>query len=619
MRALRRSRIVWNELIFGHTPLQRVLLTIALIPALAGCNADVYRDDADRQVQKLIRQRQEQTTGYTPEVKVDSPADVKPTPKAYERVPVTQQPDLSGDPIKSVRMVLPVEPLGPPAPKDGAPLPDIQQDIFDEAYRIQKSRLAYGPETGLEPDVKLDLFAAINYAVQNSRTYRDRMEQLYLSALDVTLERHLFTPRPFVTTDLRYTGSQADADYASALTITQRAGVRQQLPYGGEIVASGLVSFVNALNDNVSDGESAELAIRGSIPLWRRAGLINLEPLIQSERNLVYATRSFEEYRRAFAVETSSRYFRVLTQYSSLRNRFTNYRNLLSLVERTEALFAAGRVTALEVQRAQQSLLNAEDQLNDSQLALQTSLDNFKIFIGMPVTQALEIASIEVDVQSIDLKSFDAEAMALLYRLDLQSARDRVEDARRRTSNAENLLGPALDLSGGASIGNRSNTPGRQVDSRSLDYDAGLSLDLPVDRLPERNAYRRALIGLEQAKRGATELRESVLASVRSAERNIRSAEYTLQIQQAGIDLARQRLDFANDSLLLGRVTTSREVVEAQTSLLNAQDAYARARADLQIQMLQYLRDTGTLRVDPAAGILGLAMKRVDLDRTDAE
>jgi outer membrane protein TolC len=597
--------------------LQRSLLTFVLLPALAGCTADAYRDDADRQVQKLIRERQEQTTGYTPEVQVESPEDVKPTSKSYARVPLTKQPDLQGDPITTVKLILPVEPLGPPAPSTEEPLPSLEEEIFNDAYRIQRMRLSFGPETGLQPDIKLDLFAAINYAVLHSRTYRDRMEQLYLAALGVTLERHLFTPRPFVTTDMRYTASQSDADYASALTITQRAGVRQQLPYGGEIVASGLVSFVNALNDNLSDGENAELAIRGSIPLWRRAGLINLEPLIQSERDLVYATRGFEDFRRSFAVDTASRYFRVITLYSALRNRFMNYRNLLSLVERTEALFAAGRVTALEVQRAQQSLLTAEDQLNDSQLALQTALDSFKIFIGMPVTQELEIASIEVDVQAIDVDSFDAEALALKYRLDLQSAQDRVEDARRRTSNAENLLGPALDLSGGASIGNRPDTPARQIDSRALDYDAGLTLDLPVDRLPERNAYRRALIGLEQAKRGAIDLRESVLASVRSAERNIRAAEYTLQIQQAGIDLARQRLDFANESLLLGRVTNSREVVEAQTSLLNAQDAYARARADLQIQMLQYLRDTGTLRVDPAAGILGLAMKRVDLERVD--
>jgi outer membrane protein TolC len=272
-------------------------------------------------------------------------------------------------------------------------------------------------------------------------------------------------------------------------------------------------------------------------------------------------------------------------------------------------------VTALEVQRAQQSLLSAEDALNDAQIALQTDLDNFKVFIGMPVRQGLELTYIDVEVQAIDLGALDAEALALRYRLDLQTARDRIDDARRGVANAANLLGPSVDLSGGASVGNRANEPGRKIDSRTLDYDLGLSVDLPVDRLPERNTYRRALIAFERAQRGAIEVQENVLADVRSAERSIRSALYSVQIQQAGIELARQRLDFANESLLLGRVSNSREVVEAQSSLLNAQDRFDQARADLQIQMLQYLRDTGTLRVDPDAGILGLAMMRLEMDR----
>ncbi len=594
----------------------RQIALILAATSIIGCSADDYRASADRQVQDLIRERQKLTTGYTPEVDVTSTTQPIPTAKSYARVPITQQPVIQGAPIERVRVQLGVEPLGPPVP-DGEPLPNVENTIFDEAYRIQRSRLTYGPEAGPDEYTKLDLFASINYAVQHSRNYRDRMEQLYLSALDVTLERHLFTPRPFVTTDLRYSGGQQDVNYQSALSLTQTAGIRQKLPFGGEIVAQGLVTFVNALNDNVSDGESAEIALRGSIPLWRGAGLVNLEPLIRSERELVYATRTFEEYRRAFAVDTASRYFRVLTRYSSLRNRFTNYRNLLSLVGRTEALFAAGRVTALEVQRAQQSLLGAEDALNNSQFTLQSELDDFKIFIGMPVGQGLEVAFIDVQVQAIDLQSVNAEELALRYRLDLQTAEDRIEDSKRGVSNASNQLGPSLDLSGGASLGNRTGNPAKEIDSRSLEYNAGLSLDVPVDRLPERNVYRRALISYEQSKRRAIELRENVLADVRSAARSIRSAQYSLEIQQAGIDLARQRLDFANESLLLGRVTNSREVVEAQSSLLNAQDAYDRARADLQIQMLQYLRDTGTLRVDPDAGILGLAMLRVELDRRE--
>ncbi|MBC8106144.1 MAG: TolC family protein, partial [Anaerolineae bacterium] len=77
-------------------------------------------------------------------------------------------------------------------------------------------------------------------------------------------------------------------------------------------------------------------------------------------------------------------------------------------------------------------------------------------------------------------------------------------------------------------------------------------------------------------------------------------------------DLAQRRLDFANELLLQGRSTDSRDVTDAQSSLLSAQDAYEQARADLQIQILQFMRDTGTLRVDPEAGTLGLVFDRAN-------
>jgi outer membrane protein TolC len=92
--------------------------------------------------------------------------------------------------------------------------------------------------------------------------------------------------------------------------------------------------------------------------------------------------------------------------------------------------------------------------------------------------------------------------------------------------------------------------------------------------------------------------------------RNIRSAQATLQIQQRGIDLAQRRLEYSNELLVQGRASDSRDVVEAQQSLLQAQDAFERARAELQIQVLNFLRDTGILRVDPAAGALGMALNR---------
>src|SRR3712207_5419842 len=110
----------------------------------------------------------------------------------------------------------------------------------------------------------------------------------YLNALNVTLERHLLSPRPFARVGAAYEGGQQTVDYRSAVTVTTNAGVRQRLPYGGEVVAEALVRFVDAISDNAENGEEASVALSGSLPLLRGAGLVNLEGLISAERELVY-------------------------------------------------------------------------------------------------------------------------------------------------------------------------------------------------------------------------------------------------------------------------------------------------------------------------------------------
>ena len=91
--------------------------------------------------------------------------------------------------------------------------------------------------------------------------------------------------------------------------------------------------------------------------------------------------------------------------------------------------------------------------------------------------------------------------------------------------------------------------------------------------------------------------------------RQIKSAQLSLDIQRRNIVLAQSRLEYSNELLKIG-TGDSRDVVDAQTSLLSAQDTYNQALSSLQIAILQYLRNTGTLRLDPAAGELGYAMDR---------
>jgi outer membrane protein TolC len=593
--------------------------------ALCGCSGNWYRDSADRQVYHILAQRKKAVLDYQPETPVAATPEPAVPKRAYEKIPATPLPPASQPPLQArVPVEVPYAPLGPESKWMGLPIPENSPQrngggaIESELDHSQANPFVYGPPSPHQPANRLDLFKSVQYAVAHSRNYQGQVEDLDLSALGVTLERHLLSPRPFATVGANYVGGQASTNYKSALTVTGNAGVRQKLPYGGEIVAEALVNFVNAISDNAENGESASVALSGSLPLLRGAGMVNLEGLISSERELVYQVRDFEQFRRSFAVSISRQYFTLLARQQAVRNRQLNYDNLQVLTERTRALFGAGLISFLEVQRSEQALLQAEDRVTAAREQYLNSLDTFKILLGMPVSEELSVIPVALDLNMPDLDQNNAVAAAYEYRLDLRTSQDRIDDARRQIANAKNGLLPGLDLTASSQAANLSGDPARKLNGDTLTYSAGVTLDLPIDRLAERNLYRRALIDFERAVRAFEGLKDQVAANVMEDVRSIHSAQQSLRIQEESIALAERRLDLASELLRMGnaggggakRGGDARDVVEAQTDLLSAQDSYEQARADLQVQVLQFLQDTGTLRVDPDAGLIGRALKR---------
>jgi outer membrane protein TolC len=600
---------------------RRALIVIGITGLIAGCSAESYKEAADRQVYGILKDRKEVTLGYQPEAVAETNIKADPPKKAFAVLPMTPKPPPVIPPMEPLRAMVPFGRLSPTPQQSFGPQPVIPSEASTQpssptgAFGIVEAehraieKLSLAPPGPAQQALRFDLFGAIRYGVQHGRDYETAMEDLYLATLDVTLQRHLFEPRPFATGGLNYTGGQKDISYRSALTATGNVGVRQQLPYGGEIVAQGLVKFVDALQGNVTNGETAQAALSGSIPLLRGAGLVNLEPLIESERRLVYQVRTFEDFRRQFAINVASQYFNLVAAQKSVINRRVNYNNLLILTEQTESVYNAGRINFLGVQRSLQAQLAAESSLVDAQTQYQTSIDDFKILLGVPIEQNLDISAEELNVTAPDLEKEDPAQLALRYRLDLKTAEDQIEDARRGTLVAKNGLLPDVSLVAQAQVGNTPNSRINNLDNRTGTYSAGINVDLPVDRVVERNVYRRSLITLERAGRNYNGLRDQVILDVRDSVRAIHSAETSLAILRRSIDLAQRRLEYSYELLKQGAVD-SRDVVESQQSLISAQDGYERALSNLQVNILRFLRNTGTLRVDPTAGTLGFSMDR---------
>ena len=590
-------------------PVKKLTSLILLSAALCGCTPDAYQRDADLQVSRILRDRKEQTLGYQPKTPIAPTTVPTLTKKAYAKIPQTPLAPPTTAPIVPASVELPYGPLGPEKLfTDGQTAPNRELG-FAAAQRQVRERLQYGPLIEGRNDIRMDLFTSLQYAVQHSRRYQAQMEDLYLAALDVTLERHLFEPRPFVTQAINYDGGQQDVAFRSALSATTTAGVRQQLPYGGEIVAQGLVTFVDALNDNSLGGENASAVLSASVPLLRGAGMVNLESLIQSEREMVYQVRDFESFRRDFVVQIASSYFNLLTAYQRVTDQRVRYEQAVELVERTLDLFAAGgqRTTYLAVQQALTQQVNAEAALISAQQSLESALDDYKLQLGMPVDENLEIVAVELDVDIPDVNDPQMAKLAQEYRLDLQTARDRIEDARRRVDVSQNGLLPELNLTARGQLTNRPDSSATQLDSRALSYGAGLTLDLPIDRLRERNQYRASLINFERAQRNLVDLSQTVIGDVRQASRSVQQAQLQLDIAQRAIRVAQDQLEYSTELFTQGKAQM-RDITEAQTQLLGAQNDYHAAKAALQINVLRFLRNTGTLRVDPSAGALGAAL-----------
>jgi outer membrane protein TolC len=181
-------------------------------------------------------------------------------------------------------------------------------------------------------------------------------------------------------------------------------------------------------------------------------------------------------------------------------------------------------------------------------------------------------------------------------RLDLRNTADRVADAERRVGVAANALLPGLDVAASAT------TPTEDARLTSLqfhrtEYNFGATLDLPFDRLAERNTYRASLIALEVRHRDLEAFRDNVARDVRQAVRRLGQAKENYDIQRDALRLAERRIESTTLFLQAGRAET-RDVLDAQEDLVTAQNAVTRALVEHTVARLELFRDMGTLQVD---------------------
>ncbi len=500
------------------------------------------------------------------------------------------------------------------------PASELRFTPADEAKSVSARLDGYANPLEASADaVVIDLVAAWKQSQLTGREYLASEEEYIFAAIRLLTEQRRWSPRLFNDTSAIVSGSGNQGNFQHALDIINTLRVTQRLPFGGDVEARWVTSSVQQLREQVSDRyrQSGEIALSANIPLLRGAGLIAQEDIIQAERELIYQARAFERFRRSYLVTIANDYFNLVNQRNRIKNQEAALESFKKLNEAESARVDAGRRPAFQRNITANQVLSAQSTLSSQRESFRLALDRFKIRLGLPPSKSASLSNTELVIPRPESTEDQASALALEYRLDLQTQRDRLDDTKRAALNAKNDLLPDLDLRGNVGVPTdpRRNVGGANFDTGDLDYSTSLTLSLPLDRETERLSLKRAIIVLESRKRDLDRQRDEVYVAARSALRRIDQAAFQFDLAEQAVKINESRLEEQN---LKANEVEPQRIVESQNDLLRSQNDRDQARTDLRLAILSYLLETDQLRVSPDGTLLPLPGMPESTESTDS-
>jgi outer membrane protein TolC len=454
------------------------------------------------------------------------------------------------------------------------------------------------PMTGI-----VTLPQATAMAIAGNREYLLERDNLYILATGVTEIQHLYEPIPFGSVQESYTRQNGQEDigteagFGLSQLLATGAQVGTQMTLGWMDILSGGDGMVNSGFSTVFSAIATQPLLRGSS---RKAVF---ETLTQAEQDLLYQVRYFNRYRKTFMVSVVQTYYETLQLNDQMNNAFRYYLRISDIYRQTQKQAAVGRVPLYEVEQTYQDQLDAMDLYLDISNDYGQTLDFFKTLLAVRPDVEFQLDRRELDAlkaagfSELEFTEEDAIRAALSQRLDLANAADRILDAQRHVEVAAEMLGTDLSLIGATSV----RSFGASADDlrRTEDlYNLSLRLDLPLDRLAEKNRYRLTLVELMQNQRTHQQVTDTVILEVRAAFRDLQTAHEQYRVALHAQELAQKRTENTLRLQQVGRANM-RDVLDAQEDYYNAQDAATDTLVEYTIASLKLFLATDTLKIKP--------------------
>ena len=297
------------------------------------------------------------------------------------------------------------------------------------------------------------------------------------------------------------------------------------------------------------------------------------------------------------------------------------------LLERNRVKVREGVLPRLEEMKAESAVAARRVELIEAENFVKRAEDHLKNLIGLPLDTAVLPADLPFDEDfDLQIHSDHTDISALIEaafenRAELKQAQKQVKIAEREKSFRKNQRLPGLALEGVVSLRGlaggenpdrlmfgEAGTPGvsdaltgglsdsldRVREGDFVSWGASVKMSVPIGNRRASGLYAAASAELDGAVLQYGKVREAVALEVREAADALWSAAKRVEAADTALAVAREVLEAEKEKYAVG-LSTTREVLEAQTGLVLARSENVRAAADYKTALAALRRATGTI------------------------
>jgi outer membrane protein len=292
---------------------------------------------------------------------------------------------------------------------------------------------------------------------------------------------------------------------------------------------------------------------------------------------------SFFASRQSLIERVISAYFNAVRQKQVVGIQMYSVELAEGAVTDAKVRLEEGLLAEIDLTRAQLRLSREKAAAVSQQQSMRDSMDNLLLLLGLQVGGMPDLVStVSYAPEGVDSEAAIRQALDLRPELRVAELGIENREAALRINRSE--ARPALDLFGGWSDV-RNGTSEKS-------WNLGLELSVPISSRRLRDAVREAEWNLLVERQDFEDLKQEVVAEVRSQVRAAEAAQADVDIQLESVNVAKRSLHLAERMVEEG-LRTNRDLLEAQDDLTRSESSLVTSKINHYLAVVRLRRAIG--------------------------